>query len=159
MIPEGIIAGTVIKEHTKWRWNNIRTYLSVCIRVVLQTDKNHVAIALPLDGELYVFEAWKCVRPVKLEHWFRDENRYSLIPPAKNFDLAFACAKAKDMMGWTEYNYVNTLFYQLIYRLSGCRWWIGPSGDRANKTVECAQFVGILQKRDNPERLSPKEFN
>jgi hypothetical protein len=150
--------GTVILERTKFNLEKPRTIVSAGIRLVDNTDRNHVAIVIYVDGVPCVFEAWKRVICTELKHWMRPENSYEFVPPAPDFDADFAKNTAMDMMGWTEYNYLGTLFFQLIYQLSGRTIWLGPSGDAANKKVQCAQFVGMLLKKANPWLLSPKDY-
>jgi hypothetical protein len=144
----------IILEHTKFKPLKARTYLSAAIRHFDKTYYNHVAIIINIDGIDYVFEAWKRVMLTPLEHWKRPGNIYKEIEVEADED--FARQKALSMCGWVEYNYLGTMLWQLIYQKTGK--WYGPTGDRANKKVQCAQFAFICINRPNAWLASPRLF-
>ncbi len=145
----------VILEHTKFRPLAIHTYLSVAVRYFDKTFYNHCAIIINIDGIDYVFEAWKRIILTPLEHWYKKGNTYKIVEVEGNED--YARKKALSMVGWVEYNYLGTMVWQLIYQKTGK--WYGPTGDRANKQVQCAQFIEICRNRHEPWLASPRLFN
>lgn len=149
--------GTIVREHTKFNPLKIKTYLSVCVRYFDKTTENHVAFYIYINGVPYICEAWKRVIFTKAEHWFRKENSYKFIPPPSDYDVDYAREKCLDMAGWTEYNLLNTMFYQLIKILF--KKWIGPTGEKANKNVQCAQLWAIAAKRETPWLWKPSDID
>jgi hypothetical protein len=149
--------GTIIRERTPFNPLKLKTYLSVCVRYFNGVTKNHAAIIIYIDNEPYVFEAWRRVIITPLDKWFRPGYTYSFIEPFADYDAGFARHKALSMAGWTEYNFLGTMFYQLIYQVFDL--WIGPKGDKANKKVQCAQFIAILCKKPSPWLWTPRNLD
>ncbi len=149
----------IILEYTKFRPTEIKTYLSASIRYFDKTYYNHIGIIITIYEIDYVFEAWKRVILTPLDKWIaqteKHGNEYKILDIEGNEN--YAREKALSMCGCTEYNYIGTMFYQLIYQETGK--WIGSTGEEANKKVQCAQFVAICLKRDRPELYSPRLFN
>lgn len=136
--------GDVIFTRMPFVWYKPVRYISWCIRLILGTWYNHVAIYVEIwDADHVAESSAGGVQNRPLKKWARDYEvevkRCEYVGGKKEI--------ARNIMryqGYTGYDYISLLFFQLIYQTLGI--WIGKTKDKAIKKLYCSEYVALIFK-------------
>ena len=133
---------TISYRHPFVWWKPMR-YISAAIRFFTKCKYNHSAIIIECWDKVMVAEAKsKGISITPYEDWAKDLKisiqRQKLVYSRKKL-----AQTAMSKQGYTGYDFSGTLFYQLIYQLTG--HWLGAKDKkRAEKRMYCSEYVAWI---------------
>jgi hypothetical protein len=152
-IKDTLKTGDIIVFYTPFNWKKIPTYLAALIRFFAKVKYNHCAVYVKNWGQGFINEAIdKGVIPEIASHRLRNVHvKIIRNPRVGTVPEDVIARKANRVLGYTKYDYLGTMFHQLIWQLSGKRWWIGPkTREEAEKKMYCYEYAAWVHEEYYP---------
>lgn len=141
--------GDVIFVYMPFVWYKPVRYISWCIRKVLGTWYNHVALYVEIWEADHIAESSAGgVQNRPLSKWARDYEVEVKRPTTPYLKKTLA-KRLMRYQGYTGYDYISLLFFQLVYQIT--KIWIGKTKGKALKKLYCSEYAALVYEEIFPE--------
>lgn len=144
-------------------WNGLPWYRKVLAKAIQLIDRNYYHHAgVFIEGKIHEAEAKGVVESDLDKHI---DHQVCILKPIKSLTEAERRRMTfvyKQLIG-KKYDYMGTLLFQLIYRLTQQRLWIGTTHNSATRKLYCSEHVvlgysKVLGFFPQPWKVSPGDI-
>lgn len=146
--------GDILLFYTRFNWKKPITYLSAAIRFFARVKYNHAAVYIKNWNVGFVNEAvGRGVISEIASHRMKNvEVKIRRLKDPYYTPGSEIAKKANSVLGYTRYDFLGTLWYQLLFQLSGKRFWLGPENkNESMKRMYCYEYAAWVHDIAYPD--------
>ena len=162
-----IKTGDLVVVHTKFQpFKHPMSIISALIRVFQWLSNgfkweyakwNHSEVVyVDWDGQVYLYGALSGGITKRLMREWHDPSK-RICKVYREYDIQYTEATPIEVdtriqtADHRKYDFASLLFFQVIYRLTFRKLWLGRKGDKADDKLYCSEFYGYVWKEKYPD--------